>query len=195
MRSEIWNSWSPVPNNGSRSCCIFKLVTTLGINKQENKTNKPTANPMHAYFFNARARTHQKNKFPEGRSKWHWRCPSWFSLLLRFWKQVSDFPVYLSQGWLAFWTDLCRQKTNVFQILPMQENERPLKPAEKGVPDFKTAGPTLGYHFWVREFMFGICSCHMCPCFAGEHVACALTWLVQPLDPTDRKRYTPDVLE
>ena len=108
---------------------------------------------------------------------------------------VFVFPVYLSQGWLAFWTDLCRQKANVFQILPTRENERPLRPEEKGLSDLKTAGPTLGNHSWVREFMFGICSCHMCPYFAGAHVACALPWPAHPLDPTDTKRYTPDVLE
>ena len=32
-------------------------------------------------------------------------------------------------------------------------------------------------------------------CFAGGNVACALSWLVQPFDPTNTKRYIPDVLE
>ena len=123
------------------------------------------------------------------------KMPVLVQFAVAFLKHFSAFPVYLSQGWLAFWTDLCRQKANVFQILPTQENERPLRPAEKGLSDLKTAGPTLGNHSWVRELMFGICSCHMCPCFAEGRVACALSWLVQPLNPTDTKRYTPDLLE
>ena len=149
---------------------------------------------MHAYFFNARGRN--INNFFSG---WPFhlalKMPVLVEFAVAFRKICFWFSCLFMPRVVSVLDGPVPSKNKCFPNTPDPRIWRPLRPAEKGLSDLKTAGPTSGYHYWVREFMFGISSCHMCPSFAGEHVARDLTWLVQPLDPTDTKRYTPDVLE
>ena len=49
----------------------------------------------------------------------HWalKMPVLVQFAIAFLKTISPFPIDVSQGWLAFWTDLCRQNAHVFDIL------------------------------------------------------------------------------
>ena len=98
---------------------------------------------MHAYLFNARRRNIKKY-VSERLFHLALKMPVLVQFAVALLKGAFDFPVYVSQGWLAFWTDLCRQNANVFQLFSIQENKR--------------------------------------------------SRIMSP-DPTDAKRYTPDVLE